>query len=146
MAGTTETTIEQKGQGEQESQEGQEEKLDEPREKSSIFSVEGVVMLSIGAMLDLASIICVILIVAFGVGLILAKIVYFIGLFTVLIWISTRRGPTEISSLKKKTSQTSSKLFDFLKRRWKKLAVKFIPAFGDAAPLWTWTIYSELKS
>lgn len=126
------------------------ETSEEPEEidkGSRVFSPEGLIMLSFGVLLDSLSIFCVSLIVFFGVGLVLAKIVYFVGLFLVSAWVLIRsQNMAETASIKGKTKKAGKNLIDFFKRRWKKLGAKFIPAIGDALPLWTWTIYSELKN
>lgn len=127
-------------------QESEQEPEQETSQGSNIFSVEGLIMLSIGALLDIASIICVILILLFGIGLLLAKIVYIIGLIIVFSWVLFRSGAGEAMSVKDQTRQMRKTLLGFLKRQWKKLAGKLVPAVGDALPLWTWTIYSELKN
>lgn len=115
---------------------------DKEKTTSNIFTPAGVVMLTIGVILDFASIICAILIIAFGVGLLLAKVVYFVGLIITSLWAFARSGSIPI----KKGGKEMSPLTHFFKKQWKKLAAKAVPAIGDALPIWTWTIYSELKS
>ena len=110
--------------------------------RSILTSPEGVVMMSIGIMLDLLCIICVILIIFFGIGLLFAKIVYIAGLIIVGSWAFFRSGSLPIKGKK----ETARGLIGFLKRQWPKLAGKAIPAVGDALPLWTWTVYSELTN
>lgn len=97
-------------------------------------------MLFVGGILDILSIIGAILILAFGVGLLFAKIVYIVGLIIVGAWAFFRSG-TVVTGKKGGRALTN-----FLKRQWPKLTGKVVPAIGDALPLWTWTIYSELTS
>jgi len=117
------------------------------RKISAITSPEGLLMIFVGGILDILSIIGAILILAFGVGLIFAKIVYIVGLVIVGAWAFFRSGTVVTGkkgvSLGKKGGRA---LTNFLKRQWPKLGGKAIPAIGDALPLWTWTIYSELTS
>lgn len=106
------------------------EGAEEKKEKSSIFSPRGFILISIGLTLDLLCIICVILILAFGVGILLAKIVYIIGMviFTILSLFGKEKDP----------------VIQFFKKQWKKLAAKAIPVVGDALPIWTITAFSML--
>ncbi len=118
------------------------------RKISALLSPEGILMMSVGGMLDILSIIGAILIIAFGAGLLFAKIVYIVGLIFVGSWAFFRsgtlpaRGKTK-GLIGKKGGRT---LMRFLRRQWPKLAGKAVPAVGDALPLWTWTVYSELTS
>lgn len=114
-------------------------------EKTSLLSPEAVAMLSLGLILDFLSIICAILILALGVGLILSKIVYFIGFIIVSIWSILRGGGIQRGE-KQVGKQVSKGLGKFLKKYGKNLAVKAVPAIGDVLPLWTLTIFLELKS
>ncbi|MCP6718455.1 MAG: hypothetical protein KJI70_02875 [Patescibacteria group bacterium] len=114
-------------------------------EKTSLLSPEAVLMMSVGIILDLLSIICAILIIALGVGLILSKIVYAIGFVIVTIWSIFRGGGIQRGK-GKMSKQVSKGLGKFFKKYGKNLAVKAIPAIGDVVPLWTITIYTELKS
>ncbi len=118
------------------------------KSKSSILlSPEGVLMMFVGGLLDVLSIIGAILILAFGVGLIFAKIVYIVGLVIVGSWAFFRSGTVitgkKGAGLGKKGGKA---LMSFLKRQWPKLAGKAVPAIGDSLPLWSWTVYSELTS
>ncbi len=113
--------------------------------KTSLFSPEAIVMMTIGITLDFLSIICAILILAFGIGLILSKIVYAIGFIIVIAWSMFRGGGIQQGKGKIK-KQMSKGIDDFLKKYKKNLVVKLIPAIGDVLPLWTFTIYTELKS
>lgn len=126
-------------------------------------------MLFVGGLLDILSIIGAILILAFGFGLLFAKIVYIVGLIIVGSWAFFRSGklPTRETG-KLPVGGKGINIFDllfggfkffgqffkgfgipagrFLKRHWLKLAGKAIPAIGDVLPLWTYTVYSELTS
>lgn len=120
---------------------GEEPKKEEPK-TGALFSPEGILMMGIAILLDLASLICVFLILVFGIGFILAKIVYFFGLIIISVWVFFRSGALPG---KEKTGEKMKKgLVDFFKKNWKKLAGKAVPAIGDALPIWTWTVYSEL--
>lgn len=106
-------------------------KTEEKQEKSSILSPRGFILISVGLLLDFLCLICVILILAFGVGLLLAKIVYFLGLVIFALFsIAGGKGQNALG--------------DFFKRQWKKLLVKAIPGVGDAVPVWTITAISML--
>ena len=124
--------------------------IEEPttRKVSALLSPEGVLMMSVGGMLDILSIIGAILILAFGTGLLFAKIVYIVGLIIVGGWAFFRSGKLPTGGQKGKGFMTKGlKTFSqFLKRQWPKLAGKAVTAIGDALPLWTWTVYSELTS
>jgi len=117
------------------------EEKKEPK-TGALFSPEGIIMMAVAILLDSASIICVFLILVFGIGFLLAKIVYIFGLIITTVWIFFRSGALPG---KEKTGEKIKKgLVDFFKKNWKKLAGKAVPAIGDALPIWTWTIYSEL--
>ncbi|GAH79850.1 unnamed protein product, partial [marine sediment metagenome] len=62
------------------------------RKISILLSPEGILMMSVGGMLDILSIIGAILIIAFGAGLLFAKIVYIVGLIFVGSWAFFRSG------------------------------------------------------
>jgi len=114
------------------------------RKLSVLLSPEGVLMMSVGGMLDILSIIGAILIIAFGTGLLFAKIVYIVGFIIVGSWIFFRSGALPgKGKMRKKMVRGLTK---FLKRQWPKLAGKAVPVVGDCLPLWTWMIYSELTS
>ena len=113
------------------------------RKIRAIFSPEGIVMMFVGGILDLLSLIGAILILAFGTGLLFAKIVYIVGLVIVGAWAFFRSGTVGVTKKGKREVRT---ILNFLKRQWPKLGGKFIPAIGDALPLWSYTIYSELTS
>jgi hypothetical protein len=114
------------------------------RKLSVLLSTEGVLMMSVGGILDIFSIIGAILILAFGIGLVFAKIVYIVGFIIIGSWVLFRSGtlPGEGKMRKKMVRGFTS----FLKRQWPKLAGKAVPAVGDVLPLWTWIVYSELTS
>jgi len=116
-----------------------------PNNGTSLLSPEGFTMLSIALLLDILSIICLILIVALGVGLVLGRVVYISGLIIIGGWQLFRSGNTPLSrNERKKIATTIAKTF--FKKHWKKLAIKAVPIIGDLLPLWTWTVYSELKN
>ena len=123
-----------------------EEKTEQEIERmGALFSPEGVFLLSLAIILDFLTAVCVVLIWLFGVGLLFAKIVYIIGLIFIGGWVFIRSGflPGK-GKIRKKMLRG---LTNFLKRQWKKLAVRAIPGVGDVLPgIWTWTVYSELRS
>jgi hypothetical protein len=123
---------------------GEEAPDEATRKASALISVEGISMMLLGGMLDIFSIIGAILIIVFGVGLLFAKIIYIVGLFLVSTWVFVRSGA--IAGKGKMRKKIVKGLLNFFKRQWPKLAGKAVPAVGDALPLWTWTIYSELTS
>jgi hypothetical protein len=127
---------------------GEEAPDETTRKVSALISPEGVMMMSVGGMLDILSIIGAILILALGTGLLFAKIVYIVGLIIVGSWAFFRSGalPTRGKTKGLVGKKGGRTLTRFLKRQWPKLAGKAVPAVGDALPLWTWTVYSELTS
>ncbi len=141
---------------EKEAKEEPEEEIEEPKEEleeepeevetkiGALTSPEGVLMLSIAIILDSISLICVILILLFGIGLVLAKIVYFVGLFLILGWAFIRGGSIPTPQKGKLKQKMMNYFGEFLKRHWKKKVAGLIPAIGDALPQWTWIVYSEL--
>ncbi len=114
------------------------------RKISALLSPEGILMMSVGGMLDILSIIGAILIIAFGTGLLFAKIVYIVGLIIVGSWAFFRSGT--LPGKGKMRKKMVRGLTNFLRRQWPKLAGKAVPAVGDCLPLWTWMVYSELTS
>jgi len=101
----------------------------------------GIIFLFLGIILDIATLICVFLILFFGVGLLLAKVIYIIGLCIFIPW-------GLFISVNVKSSVASKKTMTkgLFKKMLPKLAGKLIPVIGDALPLWTWTAYDMLKS
>ena len=114
------------------------------RKISALLSPEGVLMMSVGVLLDILSIIGAILIIAFGVGLVFAKVVYIVGFIIIGSWAFFRSGTLPIKGKERKKMVRG--LANFLKRQWPKLAGKVVPVVGDCLPLWTWMVYSELTS
>lgn len=111
----------------------------------AVLGPEGFIMLSIGFMLDLLSAFFGFLIIAFGVGLIPAKAVYFLGLVIVGAWQLVKSGGFS-PRRKKKKGMASTALKKFFKKQFPKLAAKIVPFAGDIIPLWTWTIYDTLRN
>ena len=114
----------------------------------ALTSPEGVVMLFMAGLFDLMSIICAVLIFLFGIGLLLSKIVYIVGLILFGGW-ALFRGSGALPTKKKgkggkMTEIAKEKLGKFFKKHWKKLGAKLIPVFGDIIPYWTITVYEEL--
>jgi len=120
----------------------EEESPKEPEEVSSetsggeLLSPGGIMMLIIAGMLDFSS-----AILAFTI--ILPKIIYVLGFIIIGGWQFFRSGT--LPGKKKEKGMATALAKKFFKKQWKKLAVKAIPIFGDIVPLWTWTVYSELK-
>lgn len=147
----------------------EEESPEEKKDKTStLLSPEGLLMLSVGGILDILSIIGAILILAFGFGLLFAKIVYIVGWVIVGAWAFFRSGKLPVGKTGKlpvggKGTSVLDQLFGgfkffgqflkgfgairlFGKRQWPKLLIKAIPFFGDIFPFWTWTIISEIRA
>ncbi|MCD6233044.1 hypothetical protein J7J81_01510 [bacterium] len=102
----------------------------------NLVSPEGIIMISIAAFLDVLSALLSFTIIG-------SKIVYGLGIGTIGLWQLFRSG--NAGSLKAKKGEAKQIAEKFFKKHWKKLAVKAIPFLGDFAPIWTWTVYSELK-
>jgi len=116
---------------------------------AALTSPEGIVMLFIAGIFDSISIICAILIFFFGLGLLLSKIVYIIGLISIGAWVLSRSGalPAKKKDEHDKMAEiVKQKLGKFFKKHWKKLGAKLIPLFGDIVPYWTIVVYKELTS
>ncbi len=109
---------------------------------TNMLSPVALLMMTIGIILDFLSIICGILILAFGIGLILSKIVYVIGFIIVTTWSIFRGGGIQ----RDKKGKGKGSVGGFLKKYKKNLSSKAIPGIGDFIPYWTITIYKELKS
>jgi len=115
--------------------------------KSGILSVEGIMMLFIAGMLDIAGIVCAILVIAFGVGAVLGRIVSGFGFGIIGVWQLFRSGTVPsrgsqggmMGQIAKKTAKK------FLKKHWWKLGLEAIPVVGDVAPSFLLMVYSELK-
>jgi len=102
----------------------------------------GIVFLFFGILLDIATLICVPLIFLFGIGLLLAKVVYIVGLCIFIPWglINSRNVKSSVAG-KQKAAKS------IMKRMLPKLAIRIVPLFGDAIPgIWTWTAYDMLKA
>jgi len=107
-------------------------------------SIEFLVMMSVGLFLDFLTLFCVPFILL-GVGLVVAKIVYSLGLSITTIYAAVKSGT--ISPAKAKLGEKiMNPLENFFKEQWKKLAFRAVPGIGDVAPgMWTWIIYGILK-
>jgi len=105
-------------------------------QKTSMLSPEAILMMSVGIILDFLSSICAILIIALGAGLLLSKIVYLAGFIIVSVWSFFRGGGIK----------RGKGLSNFFKKYGINLAEKTLPVWGDFKPLWTITIFLELKS
>lgn len=129
---------------------------------SNLFTPEGVAMLSLAGLLDLLGIICAILILAFGTGAILKKILDAIGFLIIgLLWPLLRYGtvPEEViekgkEKIKEKITKkrgaakkaAEKTIGNFFRKHGFKFLGELIPLVGDFLPLWIWTVYSELTS
>ena len=102
----------------------------------NLMSPEGFIMLSIAGFLDVTS-------ALLSPTIIGSKIIYGFGIVTIGLWQLFRSGYKGASKAKKdKAKEMAEKFF---KKHWGKLLVKAVPFLGDITPLWTWTVYSELK-
>jgi len=117
----------------------------EEKEPSQLLSVEGVIMLSIAGMLDLLGYISIALILLFGVGVIMGRIVSICGFIIIGGWQFTRSGKIP----KRKTSPTGGLVEKvgkkFFKKHWKKLAAEALPVIGDIWPTFILFVYEELR-
>lgn len=120
------------------------ETQEEEKGTNSLFGPEGILMLTLALIFDFLTLASFILIFLFGIGLILAKIVYISALLVFGAWAFLRSGT--LPGKGKAKDKMIGGLSGFFKRQWKKLAFRAIPAIGDMIPgMWTWTVYSELK-
>ena len=120
---------------------------EEEEKNNAVFGPKGYIMLLIAGFFDMLTAFSALLIFFFGIGLILAKIVYIVALFTIGLWASSRGSTIPQKTGSKIKQKKMSGFAEFLKRRWKRLAFRAIPGFGDAFPgVWTWTVWSELKN
>lgn len=103
---------------------------------AGLLSPEGVMMLTIAAILDFFSAIL-------APTIILPKIIYVLGFIIIGGWQFFRSGTLPGKKKDKGIAMALTK--KFFKKHWKKLAAKAIPFFGDIIPFWTITVYSELK-
>ncbi len=113
-----------------------------------LLSPEGVMMLFIAGMFDVAGWICIILVAAFGVGVLVGQIVNVLGFIVIGAWIFSRSGsmPTKKPKLGEGEGMTQGLVKKFLKKQWKKIVVEICPILGDIYPGFTLIVYSELKS
>ena len=145
-----EETSQEEPEGPEENEEESSEEIGGLTGMGNLFSPEGVFMLLIAAFFDLLSIICAILILFVGVGLLASKIVYAMGLIFIGGWALFRPGGALPTKKKgkggKMTEVAKEKLGKFFKKHWKTLGAKLIPVVGDIIPYWTITVYEELTS
>lgn len=106
--------------------------------EGSLFSPEGILMLSIAVLLDGLGFCCLIL-SFFGIGIPISGVLDGIGLLTIGGWMFLRTGRIGAT---RKVTRTFGRLF-------KRLGLAFIgeaiPFFGDIAFCWTLLVYFELK-
>lgn len=114
----------------------------------TLLSPEGVMMLFIAGMFDLAGWICIILVAALGIGVLIGQIVNVLGFIVIGVWIFFRSGsmPTKKPEPGEGKGMTQGLIKKFLKKQWKKLVVEICPILGDIYPGFTLMVYSELKS
>ncbi len=148
MAEKEEKITEENNEQNEESEPTQEEDTDIATSSGgNLTTPEGIFMLMIAAFFDGLTMLCVLLILVFGIGAVLAKVVYVFAFIFITAWglfrsgsLPTKRGSGGIDDvLKKKAGQ-------FFKKHWKKMAVNLIPVVGDLIPYWTIIVYKELKS
>ena len=118
--------------------------------KAGLLSVEGIMMLIIASVFDLLGLACVVLILLFGVGIALGRVVSVCGFVVIGFWQFFR--PKEASMEKKEKAEkhgawqnikTLSK--GFFKKHWKKLVAEAFPGVGDVWPSFMHIVYSEFK-
>jgi len=138
---------------------------DEIRRATALMSPEAIVMFPIALILDLFGVVCLILYLAFGIGLPLSYIPDVIGIIVIGGWslmrsqslrITRPRAP-EVKRVKKRAQKRIAKIERRIARsaKWAKrlrwlrpllIVVEFIPFLGDIAFSWTLMVYFELKS
>jgi len=116
--------------------------------KGALFSPEGIMMLFIAGLFDVAGWISIILVAAFGIGVLLGQIVNAFGFTVIGMWIFFRSGSMSIKNPKsgKERGAAQGLVKKFLKKQWKKLLVEICPVLGDIYPGFILMVYSELKS
>jgi len=107
------------------------------RELGNLLSPEGIIIMTIAVLLDLAGLICLIL-SFLGVGVPASWILDLVGFLIIGCWIFFRSG----------TISTTKKAAGLLQKSLKKFGLAFlgelIPFFGDFAFCWTLVVYLEL--
>ncbi len=104
-----------------------------------LFTLEGILMLSIAIILDLLGLILFIL-SFFIVGIPLSFILDIIGLVVIGGWMFLRSGKIKMT---KKAAKVSQKI---LKRLGLAFVGEVIPFFGDIAFCWTLVVFLELRA
>ena len=114
----------------------------------ALLSPEGVMMLFIAGMFDVAGWICIILVAALGVGVLVGQIVNVLGFIVIGAWVFSRSRsmPTKKPKPGEEKGMVQGLVKKFLKKQWKKLVVEICPVLGDIYPGFTLMVYSELKS
>lgn len=107
--------------------------------KGSLFTLEGILMLSIAVVLDLIGLVLFIL-SFFGVGIPPSFILDIAGLATIGTWTLIRSGKVGA------TRRTVGMFRKSLGRLGLGFLGELIPFFGDIAFCWTLVVYLELKS
>ena len=111
-----------------------------------LLSVEGIMMLIVAIVFDMAGIVCLLLIWVFGAGAVLGRIVSGAGLIVFTIWAAIRGGESPGKAGRDEAqSMAKGALQKFLKKHWKKLGAEALPVVGDIAPTFLMMWYSELK-
>ncbi len=106
---------------------------------NKVLSAEGLSMIFAGIVIDSLTFIFSLIGLFTGIGLILAKIIYFLGLAFIWLW-SKVRGDSGGGVSKTETGKVSN----FIKKHFKEI-FKAVPVLGDFYPAFTIIIYSKLK-
>jgi hypothetical protein len=128
---------------------------EEVRKIGALLSPEAAIMLPLAILLDIAGIICTILVLFFGVGEILSWISDGIGFIIFGLWIMMRSQamarPRELVEKVAEKRVAIKKAVKGVSRmgRGLRFAIsiigEIIPIVGTL-PFWTWLVWSELKS
>ncbi|MCX6790704.1 MAG: hypothetical protein NTV62_00730 [Candidatus Gribaldobacteria bacterium] len=107
--------------------------------KGGVFTPEGFIMLAIAGFLDFMMLICIVLTAAFGIGVIIGKIVYVFGLAIITPWQMSRYGILKGKKATKKGGASVRVSFEKMKKKFVqkqlgRLAFKIIPILGDFYP------------
>jgi len=132
---------------EQEETEESPEEVSEPAsERGALFSPEGVIMMLLAILIDIAGLFCLVLDLVlslfgiFGIGTAISSVLDVLGLILIGGWMLFRYGQMTGTKGAKKAG---GKL---LKRLGLSFLGELIPIFGDVAPCWTLAVYFTLKS
>ena len=134
MPENTEETPEEGAEEETEKEPADTEKM------GAFLSPEGILMMGLAILIDMAGLFSLVLIWLFGVGFIISTIFDVAGLVLIGGWMLLRSGQITATKGAKKA------FGKLLKRGGLSFIGESIPIFGDIAPCWTLAVYFELKN